>query len=71
MHIYITIVKEHGKMNIFYTNNYKIFKVINVNIPTEKVVLDTYFGNAYYGYSMKEVELTERKKEFDNNFVNC
>lgn len=70
MHIYIMIVKEHGKMNIFYTNNYKIFKVIQTELPTEKVVIDTYFGRAYYNHSMLEVEKIERSKEFDNNFCN-
>jgi len=58
------MMKRDSNILYFYSG-----KVINVNIPTEKVVLDTYFGNAYYGYSMKEVELTERKKEFNNNFV--
>ena len=57
-------------MNIFYTNNYKIFKVIKTDLPSEKVVIDTYFGRAYYSYSMLEVEKIERNKEFNNNFCN-
>jgi hypothetical protein len=57
-------------MNIFYTNNYKIFKVIKTDLPTEKTVIDTYFGRAYYNHSMLEVEKIERSKEFNNNFCN-
>ena len=57
-------------MNIFYTNNYKIFKVIKTDLPSEKTVIDTYFGRAYYSYSMLEVEKIERNKEFNNNFCN-
>ena len=54
--------------NILYVNNYKIFKVIKVDIPSDKVVIDTYFGRAYYNYSMLEVEQIERSNEFSSNF---
>lgn len=68
--LFCPLIIRRYKMNIFYTNNYKIFKVIKTELPSEKTVIDTYFGRAYYNHSMLEVEKIERSKEFDNNFCN-